>query len=343
MKRDQTMNETDGISVTSVVGNDMQRLGMRARRVLGALLLMLMSMQAWAGSVSLQVYRQFGDLTFSSISPGRDRSVGTNLQSLTSANGGINTTGVTCSVTKTTTVNGTPVPGMTSVYQTNVPGIGVRLKVTSGWTGNFMSTPSTEVLAPRSDGSLNFYTGADLVVTGPIGTGALTDLPTMTLTYTGDCITPIAYTQTLVAGAALTGLTCSVTTAAVDVPLPTINAGNLATGSAGKAPFNLAVNCTQGVTVKITLTDASNVSNKSTTLGLLPDSTATGVRLQILNGTTPVAYGPDSAVSGNVNQWTVGTSAGGPMTIPLTAQYVKSGTPTPGSVKGAATFTMSYQ
>jgi type 1 fimbria pilin len=61
-------------------------------------------------------------------------------------------------------------------------------------------------------------------------------------------------------------------------------------------------------------------------------------------GSTPVAYGPDSAVVGNMNQWSVGTSTTGAMSIPLTVRYVRTaGAVTLGTVKGSATFTMSYQ
>ncbi|WP_414693365.1 fimbrial protein [Paraburkholderia madseniana] len=90
--------------------------------------------------------------------------------------------------------------------------------------------------------------------------------------------------------------------------------------------------------------DASNVSNTSSTLSLTPDSTAKGVGLQILNGTTPIAYGPDSPVAGKMNQWSAGMAAGGTMNIRLTALYIRTTVPlTPGTIKGVATFTMAYQ
>jgi type 1 fimbria pilin len=293
----------------------------------------------------------FNNITFSaSFSPSRDISVGTVLQSVKNTQNVTYST--TCPVTKATTVSGIPVPGMADTYQTNVPGIGVHFYVTSGW-GNtaspLVSVPSTEVLSAGSSGTgqPTFYTRADLVVTGPVGNGTLTQLPNMSLSYVGDCINDPSYETphglAITTGTTIAGRTCSVTTTSVDVPLPTAFPGNLNTGSTGATPFNLGVDCTQGVTVKVTLTDASDVSNTSTILSLAPGSTATGVGLQILSGSTAVAYGPDSAVAGNVNQWTVGTSAGGPMTIPLTAQYVRTGTVTPGTVKGTATFTMSYQ
>ncbi|MFM0044572.1 fimbrial protein [Paraburkholderia sediminicola] len=149
-----------------------------------------------------------------------------------------------------------------------------------------------------------------------------------------------------VSPAVVAASTCSVTSTSVAVTLPQAYTGRLPTAGAttGATPFNLALDCSPGTRVNVTLTDASNASNTSTTLSLAPGSTATGIGLQVLNGSTPIAYGPDSAAAGNQNQWLAGTAAGGSMTIPLTAQYVRTpGTVAPGTVKGLATFTMSYQ
>ncbi|MFM0637872.1 fimbrial protein [Paraburkholderia metrosideri] len=347
-KKDSASNGTRPVT-------QMRRRGVWLTRALGAGVLMLGTLPAHADFVHMPYQKGWTDnldnINFSaSLSSSRDVAVGTVLQSVKNSQNMTYT--ATCPVTKTMTVNGTPVPGMTDTYQTNVPGIGVHFYATSGW-GNManplISVPATEILSPGTSGSgyPTFYTRADLVVTGAIGNGTLTNLPTMSLSYSGDCIADPNYetphTLAITAGTTITGRTCSVTTPSVDVALPTAFPSNLNTGSTGMTPFNLGVNCTKGVNVNITLTDASNVSNRSTTLSLAPGSTAGGVGLQILNGSTPIAYGPDSAVAGNLNQWAAGTSAGGAMTIPLKAQYVKTGAVTPGTVKGLATFTMSYQ
>ncbi|MFM0300881.1 fimbrial protein [Paraburkholderia sediminicola] len=345
-----TTGREDGIK--PIGKRSVKHVGAWMLQTLCAGLLMLCSIHAQADYVHLPYVKgwtdNFDNLAFSaSFSPSRDISIGTVLQSV-NANGKISYN-VTCPVTRTVTVTGTPVSGMTDTYQTNVPGIGVHFYVTAGWSGgNYTSVPSTQDLPASSAGPVNFYTRADLVVTGPVGNGTLTTLPSMTLNYTGTCITDPAYnsphSQSLNTGTTIAGRTCSVTTPSVNVALPTVFPSNFSTGSAGATPFSLGVSCTQGVTVKVTLTDASNVGNTSTTLGLAPDSSAAGVGLQILSGSTPIAYGPDSAVAGNVNQWSAGTTTGGPMNIPLTVRYIRTtGAITPGTVKGAATFTMSYQ
>ncbi|MEA3086947.1 MAG: hypothetical protein QOC89_4644, partial [Paraburkholderia sp.] len=155
------------------------------------------------------------------------------------------------------------------------------------------------------------------------------------------------HSLTIMPGTVIIGSTCGVTTPAVSVDLPPISADGFATigSTKGSAALKLGVNCSQAaINVNVTLTDASDVSNRSTTLGLAPGSSAAGVGLQILNGTSPVAYGPDSAVAGNPNQWFAGKSTVGAMDIPLTVRYVRTpGALMVGTVKGTATFTMSYQ
>jgi len=109
--------------------------------------------------------------------------------------------------------------------------------------------------------------------------------------------------------------TCSVTQSNVDVALPDINAAALTSGvgaTVGPQAFSLRFNCAAGTKVLITLTDNVNPTNWVNTLKLTADSTAQGVGVQILNSGSPVSFGPDSAVVGNTNQWTIGHSPNGP-------------------------------
>lgn len=73
---------------------------------------------------------------------------------------------------------------------------------------------------------------------------------------------------------------------------------------------------------------------------------ATGIGIQILKDGVPLAYGPDSSVPGNTNQWSAGTIAQGvsQFKISLTANYVQTATAvTTGQANGRATFTLNYQ
>ncbi|WP_157657276.1 fimbrial protein [Burkholderia ubonensis] len=137
---------------------------------------------------------------------------------------------------------------------------------------------------------------------------------------------------------------CTVTTPNVNVTLPPVSAGKLnqAGATAGDTGFNIGLSCQSGSNVYVTLTDLTDPSNTTTNLSLVPGSTASDVKLRILRNGNPVGFGPDSADPGNTNQWLVGPSSS-TSSIPLSAQYVSTGRVTPGTVKGAATFTLSYQ
>ncbi|NYH15348.1 fimbrial protein [Paraburkholderia bryophila] len=249
--------------------------------------------------------------------------------------------------------------GTSNTYETNIPGIGIRVSVWSSSAG-YYSTPSSATPAPLSwnytipETSGVYGTGylqvrIDLVKTGPIdlsGTNALSyNVGPWFMARTADGASQLTVSN-LTVRASVTTRSCSVTQSAVEVTLPSAFVSNLTTlgSTTGSTSFNLQLSCSQGTNVKVTLTDATNDSNRSTTLGLAPGSFASGVGLQVLNGSTPIAYGPDAAIAENTNQWSAGTAAGGVMNIPLVAQYVRTaGALVPGTVKGMATFTMSYQ
>lgn len=112
-------------------------------------------------------------------------------------------------------------------------------------------------------------------------------------------------------------------------------------------PFSIQLSCADGAfagTAYATLTDQADVSNRSSTLSLSADSSATGVGIQILRNGSVLKYGPDDMRAGNENQWLAATNVGnGIVNIPLTARYVRTAqTMTAGTARGRATFTMSY-
>jgi type 1 fimbria pilin len=109
--------------------------------------------------------------------------------------------------------------------------------------------------------------------------------------------------------------------------------------------FQLNLDCDAGIKVAVTLSDATAPSNTSTTLSLTADSTVRGVGYQIVYSGIPVAYGADSSVAGNPGQVVVspGPTSGGPVSVPFTVQYIRTGAISPGTANAKATFTMSYQ
>lgn len=187
------------------------------------------------------------------------------------------------------------------------------------------------------------------VVPGPLllnsfGTGSPNVVGSFFVGDQGDAV----FWVTIPPGASsITTSSCSVTTPTPNVVLPTVSTSAFqgVGTTAGATSFAIGLDCpTPNVRVFITLTDNAAPTNTSNMLSLRQDSTAQGIKLQILNANTPVSFGPDSAAVGNTNQWLAGTSAGGPMNVPLSARYIQAASPVrSGTVNGIATFTMSYQ
>lgn len=328
-----------------------------ARRALARGLLTLTGMgalaaTAQAGILTVPLYgSNFRPITFNaSYTPPRDVTVGTVLQpnQPTGINYGMSVDSVYCPIYKRTTVSGMPVPGMPDTYQTNVPGVGVRFFTTTDWNGTWERAPSSTAYYPPSSwyASTAWYTSAALVVTGPVGSGRLTSLPSMTVEFTGSCFRPVTRIQTIAPGTVITPATCMVTTPSISVTLPNVKASDFSgVGAArGDTGLRIGLNCRGGVgaDVHLTLTDATDPGNTTNLLTPAPGSTARGVQLRVLYNGVPVNYGPDSAMTGNLNQWRGGPSSS-VTSVPLTAQYISTGTVLPGVVKGIATFTMSYQ
>jgi type 1 fimbria pilin len=331
-------------------GYNKGRISAQVQTILCAALLALCSVQAWAESVVFPSSGSYRDIKFSqSLSPSANMPVGGQIAAWYTLYG-LAHEGITCPVIQNVTGNGTLVPGQTQIYKTNVPGVGVRFSVGVGWDGSYSpDAPYTKTLdPPEGDGSADIYIIATLVATGPIGSGTLTSLPSVTITFTGTCIAPVTFTQKIAPGSSVTVQSCTVTTSAPAITLDPVNANKL-TGvgsTAGGVDVPLKLSCpTSGMKLFMTLTDSADPANRSTTLTLKSGSTASGVALQVLNPAgTPVAFGADSSKAGNTNQFSVGTSTAGEKIIPLKARYIQTAPKiNPGTVNAVATFTMSYQ
>ena len=246
-----------------------------------------------------------------------------------------------------------------NLYDSGIPGIGMRFVNVATWPGS-ASSFTTYPPVPTGDsttadtplGLSPFY--LDLVKTGPITSGGT--LPagvfgkmTGGSSPSGDLWQSYEWSTPLVIQ--LLKPTCSVATSSITVPLSAVSLSSFkGVGTTSPAtPFNITLQCSGSIdggstTVYVTLTDQTNQVNLSTTLSLSTDSTATGVGIQVLNGTSVISYGPDADTIGNTNQWSAGSAENGTFRIPLTARYVQTApSVTPGSANGRATFTMSYQ
>lgn len=246
------------------------------------------------------------------------------------------------------------VPGYTDVYQTGVAGIGIKV-MWGNWQSDSIPWTSSNVqiaASPRNTTSYPSGTAGpmgqfrlQLIVTGPVGSGTL-NLPGSLVTASYDATT-IDQLNLNNGNASVQSATCTVTKAIVPVPMLAAKVKDLPSvgSTTGNQSFSLDLNCNPEVALYVTLSDVSTPSNRSSTLSLSSGSTAKGIAYQIAYSGSPVAFGADSAAAGNINQFSVssGKTVGGPVSVPFSASYVRTGTVVPGTANAKATFTMSYQ
>jgi len=140
--------------------------------------------------------------------------------------------------------------------------------------------------------------------------------------------------------------TCSVTSHDTAFLLPRIAPKDLPTvGSvAGSTTQTIRINCKSALDVYIVISDVTTPGNRSSTLSLNSESTASGVGIELLHKGQRVFFGPDSSIAGTENQFQVGQKVLGATSITLTARYIRTSLDLrEGSVRGLATFTLSYQ
>jgi type 1 fimbria pilin len=252
--------------------------------------------------------------------------------------------------------------GYSDIYPTNVPGIGVRFTISNGAATSCRSLPVTvsnastsvtchQLLASNSPGyNYVLSISATFVKTGPVASGPLTTMPSLSATNTLNNQSGSSLWGDVFSGSAtgsFSSIACSVNESAIQVTMPQASTKDLPSvgTTSGATPFSLSLNCDAGVRVAVTLSDVTTPANRSTTLSLTFDSTAKGIGYQIAFAGVPIAFGADTAAAGNPNQIFVSASptAGGLFSVPLKASYVRTGAINPGTANAKATFTMSYQ
>ena len=191
-----------------------------------------------------------------------------------------------------------------------------------------------------------FNSAAQLIVTGPVRGGTTKTLPSMQVTYKQALHTAQTYTLS-VNNFSIVSKACRLTDSAIDVKLPQVLYSKMeAPGSVGgETAFTLNLtDCPSGLSVYSTLADATDPTNRSTTLKPTSDSTARGIAYQVLYRGAPIAYGPDSSAQGTQNQFFVGKPAGPSLSIPMSVRYIRTAdTFSSGSVIGRVIVNMSYQ
>ena len=245
--------------------------------------------------------------------------------------------------------------GPYNTYRTSIPGIGFRLSYSGSNVPANMKGYWPLSVSHGTQASVELYNypndiKIELIKIGEIKSGGVMT-GEIAVGYFKGTYKYMSYVLDPPANFQLQTPTCKVTTPSVDVFLGNVSVSsfNGVGQTSPAAPLNISLTCSGGAvgvgtSVFVTLTDQTSPGNVSNTLTLSSASTAKGVGIQVLNGTTVISYGPDSNVVGNKNQWLAGTTSNGVFNIPLTARYVQTDTTVkPGSANGRATFTMSYQ
>ncbi|WP_199052696.1 fimbrial protein [Aquitalea sp. ASV15] len=233
-----------------------------------------------------------------------------------------------------------------NTYPTSIDGIGIRI----GPAGSFWP-----VLPPDRGSNPTITYSAFNIPFALIKTGPITAGGTLSGEVAGIWVENYA-TQVVTinwAGAVVVQPvvpTCTPATSSMTVNFGSHSAASFAGigSTTPPLPFNLTLNCGGGsagsnTRVYITLTDLSNPSNISNTLSLSADSTAKGLGIQIQNNGKLISYGPDSTSAGNTGQWFAGSAMNGIFSIPLSANYIRTGSIAAGTANGKATFTLSYR
>lgn len=233
-----------------------------------------------------------------------------------------------------------------SVYESGIPGIGVRFSVNS-----FVFPLEEPFIFPYKD-LHSWPARLQLVKTGPITeSGSLAGLKGGAYLASDDNYQWRVFAFEGGANVDPGKPTCNVVTPSVLVPLgPTPLARFSGPGTTvGSRDFKIVVSCSHGrpqITTAVygVLMDQSDPTNRSSTLSLESGSTARGVGVQVLLRGQLLAYGGSSAAAGAENRWLAGRSGNGGFEIPMEARYVQTDAAvSPGSANANAVFMLSYE
>ncbi|MGX8892248.1 fimbrial protein [Enterobacter cloacae] len=226
------------------------------------------------------------------------------------------------------------------VYNTNVSGIGIRLS-----SNAYFENPSNTFSSSAQTSYVVWYGGwVELVVTGPVSSGALTPGPIGAVTLQGsDGIYRDGLTVQLTGGT-INALACTITTPQLTFPIGDISAAAFGsvvgtTPAVAQNTQNLGLNCSAGTNISVSLSGIQNPDSANTSVMALTgqgnSGTAKGVGVQLLYNGSPLTLN---------SRLLLKQSAGGQETLPLTARYYQTLTSVEsGSANASATLNLTYQ
>lgn len=236
----------------------------------------------------------------------------------------------------------TEVPGMTGVYATNLAGVGMRMRDSSGrpLVGTGLCSPDTSVVAQTADdGSFSYSTSFELVKTGTVTSGILSNTSYRTGVYSTGVLLNNGANTVSADNTSVTAITCGVAPASVNpfITLASVSPSAFpAVGSAAaRTQFSLSLTCQAKVAISVTFSSTSGSTGVAGVLG--NTGTATSVGVQLLDAAqkplpldAPVLLTASSTTDPSFRFF---------------AQYIRLGSAavTAGTVHSTAIFTMSYQ
>ncbi|QIR21622.1 fimbrial protein [Enterobacter sp. SES19] len=236
---------------------------------------------------------------------------------------------------------------MPGVYQTNVPGIGIRAASSNEQLPNYndedLVRPMHYIGSTHgySHGVSTFRATAQLVITGDIQEGYLDTSRLTSMDILGNVV--IGEMRFSPASVRITTNTCNLVDRNIYVPLKTVNVqdfdgqySEILTDSSFKIEIT---DCSAGTKIDYQFTSAGSTGVKNgNILGIAAgDSAAAGVGIQILDKNNTVLQFDQNYTAITSTQDKI------PVEIPLKARYIKTGEVKAGKVDSVATFEVFYR
>lgn len=224
-----------------------------------------------------------------------------------------------------------------NVYATNVAGVGVRVTPAAD-NGNATYAPYVSSVMDPNNRFLQRRLKVELIKTGAIDVGKSLS----GVFYSGTASAPGFGSDAAFAGGSFQAVSCS--TQNVAVRLPTVSVTAFRSGNAaGQTPFNIAIDCSGSSMetlsgIEYTLSNRTAIVDEANgAIALSPVSTSQGIALRVSDGNdVPVRFNVPINLDGFNRSQTH-------FSIPLTASYLRTGTPAPGTVETVVDFTLTYR
>ncbi|MEH0885554.1 fimbrial protein [Enterobacter sp. UNJFSC 003] len=297
---------------------------------------------ALAGTCST-IIPQVSTLSVGTLNVQRDAPVGTVIFSAAASNTGSYLTGCTNPLMLGFSMrynNATLSSYGNHVYNTNVSGIGIRFS-----SNAYFENPSNTFSYSAQTSYVDWYGGrVELVITGPVTSGALTPGVIGVVTLQGSDGVYRDGVSTQLAGGIINALACSVTTTQLTFPIgdiPTSSFGTVVgtTPPGAQSTQNLGLSCSPGTNISVSLSGIQNPDSANTSVIALTgqgnSGAAKGVGVQLLYNGTPL----------NMNgRLLLKQSAGGQETFPFTTRYYQTlSSVESGAANASATLNVTYQ